>query len=56
MKRTKRKTPKVLFPLYMEIEQHAYITRKSEETGKPKAAIVREWVDRCIKEEQKQKA
>ena len=45
---------KILFPFYMEIKQHEYISKKAEETGRSRAAIMREWVDKCIAKEQKQ--
>ncbi len=44
--------PKVIFPLYIEVEQLEYINKKSRETGRPKAAIVREWIERCKREEE----
>ena len=44
--------PKVLFPVYIELEQLNYIAKKSKETGRPKAAIVREWIEKCQQEEE----
>ncbi len=53
MKKAKTpKTPKVLFPVYIDVEQHEYISRKAEDTGRPKAAIVREWIEKCQREEE----
>ncbi len=48
--------PKVLFQLYLDIDQFKYIQKKSEKTKLSRAAIVREWVEKGMKEEEKQKA
>ncbi len=44
--------PKVLFPVYIEVETLNYLNKKSKETGRPKAAIVREWVEKGQREEE----
>ena len=43
---------KVLFQLYVDAEQLDYIAKKSEETGRARAAIVRDWIDAQMKEDQ----
>ena len=43
--------PKVLFQLYIDVDQYNYVARKSKETGRSRASIVRE----LIKESMKQK-
>lgn len=47
--------PKVLFQLYIDVEQFNTIAQKAEETGRSRAAIVREWIDRGKQEEDKEK-
>ncbi len=46
--------PKVLFPVYIEVETLNYLNKKSEETGRPKAAIVREWIEKGQREEEQE--
>lgn len=42
--------PKVLFQLYLDVEQFEYIKRLSEETDRPRAAIVRDMVKKEMEE------
>ncbi len=42
---------KILFQLYIEPEQYNYIKNKSEETGRSRAAITREIIDKFREEE-----
>jgi len=46
--------PKVLFQLYIDIEQFNYIKGLSDETGWSRAAIVREMVDYYKKVKEKE--
>ncbi len=41
--------PKVLFQLYIEVEQHEYITKKSEALDISRAAFVRELIQKEMK-------
>lgn len=43
--------PKVLFQLYIDTTQFDYIKKKSKETGRARAALVREMIDEYRKEE-----
>ena len=45
--------PKVLFQLYIDVEQFEYIKEKAEETGRSRAAIVRDLIKKQIKEDEK---
>ncbi len=44
--------PKVLFQLYIDVEQFEYIKEKAEETGRSRAAIVRDLIQKQIKEDE----
>jgi len=46
--------PKVLFQLYIDVEQFNYIDQKSKQTGHSRAALVREMIDYYRKEEKAQ--
>ncbi len=45
--------PKVLFQLYIDVKQFEYIKKLSEETGRSRAAIIRDLIQKQIKEEEK---
>ena len=43
--------PKVLFQLYIDVKQFEYIKKLSEETGRSRAAIVRDLIKKEMKKE-----
>jgi len=43
--------PKVLFQLYIDVRQFEYIKKLSEETGRSRAAIVRDLIKKEMKKE-----
>lgn len=43
--------PKVLFQLYINVSQHKYISQKAEKSGRSRAAIVRDIIEKHRKEE-----
>lgn len=47
--------PKVLFQLYLDIEQFHYIEKKAKEMGCSRAALVREMIAEKMKEERAEK-
>ncbi len=46
--------PKVLFQIYLDPVQYNYIKKKSEETGRSRAALTREMIDQFRKQEKAQ--
>jgi hypothetical protein len=44
--------PKVLFQLYIDVEQFQYVKDKAEEAGRSRAAIVRDLIKKQMKEEE----
>lgn len=47
--------PKVLFQLYIEVEQFQYISKKAKEMGRSRAALVREMIAEKMKKEEAMK-
>ena len=47
--------PKVLFQLYIEVEQFQYVDKKAKEKGRSRAALVREMIAEKMKEERAEK-
>ena len=45
--------PKVLFQLYIDVRQFEYIKKLSEETGRSRAAIVRDLIKKEMKKKKK---
>ena len=45
--------PKVLFQLYIDVKQFEYIKKLSEETGRSRAAIVRDLIKKEMKKKKK---
>jgi predicted DNA-binding protein len=43
--------PKVLFQLYIDVKQFEYIKKLSEETGRSRAAIIRDLIKKEMKKE-----
>ena len=43
--------PKMLFQLYIDVRQFEYIKKLSEETGRSRAAIVRDMIKKEMKKE-----
>jgi len=43
--------PKMLFQLYIDIRQFEYIKKLSEETGRSRASLVRDMIEKEMKEE-----
>ena len=43
--------PKMLFQLYIDIRQFEYIKKLSEETGRSRASLVRDMIEKEIKKE-----
>jgi predicted DNA-binding protein len=45
--------PKVLFQLYIDVKQFEYIKKLSEETGRSRAAIIRDLIKKEMKKKKK---
>ena len=45
--------PKMLFQLYIDVEQFNHIEQKAKETGRSRASIVREYIEWAREKEKK---
>lgn len=48
--------PKVLFQLYIDVTHFNYIDKKAKETGRSRAALVREMIEEQIKKNTEKEA